>query len=479
MGSPAFQLGWEAAEERRAHREAVQDEERQAELATIENAGLSPEAQEDAIRTLYAKDPSALKQHIGNLVGRLVGRKPKPVQTMAYAPQSTTAQTAPTTVGGVTLPAPQPVTVSYSGARTQAERRAQDLSGGRTATEQQLGNTKQTLDFLSKLPPDERRAAEQILGVRMTSRLQNFRNPKTGEEVTWDTANGETPGPDWVLAGTAAPSVDEKKRRDYQAAVDAGYKGSYEQWVAEEAAKGHASGNPPKPVFKIVKGHEVLIDPVSKNIIKDFGPSGTVRTTQRQEIQYDQDGTPHMVTLTSVSTPGGGSIDVDADPNSAPTPAPASKGPAPKKRTAPSVTPKHNQLDFRRGTPAFNKAQGDVVEATKLANIADQVAQHPNDAINQKRLAVALERASAGRFTTQALDYIIKAGWGNTIEQWANNPTTGALPADVLRQLVDGAHQNLKAAQDAANSLRAPAPRSEVLPAVRPGTGNLPPGWTQ
>ena len=100
-------------------------------------------------------------------------------------------------------------------------------------------------------------------------------------------------------------------------------------------------------------------------------------------------------------------------------------------------------------TPDQNKAANDVVEATKLASIADQVATKPDDAINQKRLAVALERASAGRFTTQALDYIIKAGWGNTIEEWANKPGTGALPKDVMRQLIDGAHQNLKAAKDA------------------------------
>ena len=70
------------------------------------------------------------------------------------------------------------------------------------------------------------------------------------------------------------------------------------------------------------------------------------------------------------------------------------------------------------------------------------MAQHPDDAINQKRLAVALEKVSAGRFTTQALDYIITSGWGNTIQQWVNNPTHGALPADILRQLIDGAHEN-------------------------------------
>jgi hypothetical protein len=46
------------------------------------------------------------------------------------------------------------------------------------------------------------------------------------------------------------------------------------------------------------------------------------------------------------------------------------------------------------------------------------------------------------------LDYVIKSGWGNTLQQWANNPTTGALPPDIVRQLVDGAHENLIAAQE-------------------------------
>jgi hypothetical protein len=111
-------------------------------------------------------------------------------------------------------------------------------------------------------------------------------------------------------------------------------------------------------------------------------------------------------------------------------------------------------------------ADKDYITAVKLDSIANQVAQKPDDAINQKRLAVALERISAGRFTTQALDYIIKAGWGNTIEQWANNPSTGALPKDVLRQLVDGAHENLKAAKDARDEARS---ESNVSAPTKPG----------
>jgi len=117
-------------------------------------------------------------------------------------------------------------------------------------------------------------------------------------------------------------------------------------------------------------------------------------------------------------------------------------------------------------TPAQNAAQKDYLVADKLARIADEVAKAPNDAVNQKRLAVSLERISAGRFTTQALDYIIKAGWGNTIEQWANNPSTGALPTDVMRQLIDGAHQNRDAAKaelDQADEMAPKAPGAKTI----------------
>jgi hypothetical protein len=176
----------------------------------------------------------------------------------------------------------------------------------------------------------------------------------------------------------------------------------------------------------------------------DSQHSGSSTTTR---LEKDENGVIHPVEFTSTRGP----IRPPVDPHEAKA-APTTPGAA--KQRAQSVAPRSSvregaPLSFKAGTPAVTKARNDVTEATKLSSVADQVQQKPNDAVNQKRLAVALERASAGRFTTQALDYIIKAGWGNTMEQWANNPSTGALPADIVRQLVDGAHENLKGAQDA------------------------------
>jgi hypothetical protein len=51
-------------------------------------------------------------------------------------------------------------------------------------------------------------------------------------------------------AGVAPPkmSTDERKRADFDDAVGKGYKGSYEQWTAEESAKGHFAGAGPAKV---------------------------------------------------------------------------------------------------------------------------------------------------------------------------------------------------------------------------------------
>ena len=87
-----------------ANRQEKTDEQRQAELGNIMQAGLSPDEQAEAIRTLYAKDPSKLKQHVENLFGRLKGQQPQATPD-AYAAQSATATEAPLQAGGGT-PAP-------------------------------------------------------------------------------------------------------------------------------------------------------------------------------------------------------------------------------------------------------------------------------------------------------------------------------------------------------------------------------------
>jgi hypothetical protein len=182
----------------------------------------------------------------------------------------------------------------------------------------------------------------------------------------------------------------------------------------------------------------------------DSARSGQSTTTR---LEKDVNGNIVPVEITNTHGPTRPPVDPHAAPM---TPGAAKKRAAGAAGKSSSPASRSNvrvgdALPFKGSTPAITKAKIDYDEAAKLSSVADQVAQKPNDAVNQKRLAVALERASAGRFTTQALDYIIKAGWGNTLQQWANNPSTGALPPDIMRQLVDGAHQNMQGAKDALN----------------------------
>jgi hypothetical protein len=183
------------------------------------------------------------------------------------------------------------------------------------------------------------------------------------------------------------------------------------------------------------KPTSVLLDPATNKIVPgsenpDISPPASMagRITTGFYHFVDENGNIHQVQETHTSTPAaqaGESV-------------PKTAGEAKTKASA--TAPKDNVIGHKE-TAVQADAHKKYITAFSLSQKADEVAKNPNDAVNQKRLAVALERIAAGRFTTQALDYIIKAGWGNTIEQWANNPSTGALPSDVMRQLIDGAHQ--------------------------------------
>jgi hypothetical protein len=422
MGS-AFALGLQRADERREERQKLEADQRNATLKALQEDATTPQDKVDAIQSVYHKDPSVLKQHVENLTARMTGRKPKPVVSPQ---QAEAARIAPIAARGQTPD--QKASELY-----QTELAAQAAQQGKLAAAKQEQEQKAQVANLATYKqmvaaaktPEEKKLIDSFFGIKDAPHYQNVRM-SDGTIAAVDVNQGLPPGA--TLASTSA-------------------------------------GTPPKPVFKILKGHEVLIDPASQKVIKDFGPTGTARVTTHQQAITDGNGQVHIVNLTSVSTPGGGSVDVDVDPSQSEAPKGPAPRSAPKSHPASSGTNGSKTLDFTKGTPASNKARTDYVEASKLSSIADQVAQHPNDAINQKRLAVALERASAGRFTTQALDYIIKSGWGNTIEQWANNPTTGALPADVMRQLVDGAHQNLTAARQAITDIdslgKTPAPKAD------------------
>lgn len=84
----------------------------------------------------------------------------------------------------------------------------------------------------------------------------------------------------------------------------------------------------PKPVFKTVRGHSVLVDAQSGAILRDLGPAGAARVTTRQTLQPGDDGQMHMVNLTSVSTPEGATIEVQPEGEVPPAGGQPGKAPA-------------------------------------------------------------------------------------------------------------------------------------------------------
>jgi hypothetical protein len=405
-----FWNGVNLEEGHRAQREGKERDEREAKLQTLISSGLPPAQVQQGIRDIYGQDAPALQRHVENLFRRVAGKQSQQAQAPMRA-----ADLAGLEAQGKSLPQQQ-----------------QDAYKGNLQAQQdaQLAGNNRTLQWYQGLTPEQQKAAQE---------------------------SGIVPGAPSSSAPYKEYVSPDGKQRDWFT-------------VGKQPQGWNATGGMTKPVLpqlKQINGRDVLFDPTTQKIVKDFGPHGSVRVTNHQAIQTDADGTPHIVNLTSVSTPGGGLVQVDASESDEAqggqaSPAPA-KHPAPHKATSSGATPAQNgdrTLPFQKTTPALTKAQNDVTEATKMASIAHQVAQ-THDAFNQKRLLVALERASAGRFTVQALDYIKQAGWGNTLEEWMNKPGTGEIPADIVRQAVAGADENLKGAQEALNALKhSPAPKA-------------------
>jgi len=232
-------------------------------------------------------------------------------------------------------------------------------------------------------------------------------------------------------------------------------------------SKGYGSFSEiPEEYKEKVKDYEIRKDALDRTISKK-----SVVT----RLMQDAEGHPFTATVTNYSGPAGNEELVDPMPSKEGA-APSSSGPANATPSPAKTNPSSPNLDkvkkdakalntpsagsgnakfgppdtsIQMKTPAITDAQKDLEKAVGLDSLAKQVEKKPNDAFNQKRLAVQLERESGGRFTVQALEYVKQIGWANTLQEWLNKPTTGALPPELVRQLVDGAHENLKAKQDA------------------------------
>jgi hypothetical protein len=227
-------MSTEGAELWREGHNRERDAQRQAQLQNALAGATTQEEKNAVIHDAYAKDPSALKQHIENLGRRLVGKQPQAAPS-PYAAPSTTTATPEMPIGdsGVTLPAGAPVTVTGPAPRTRQEAFAGHAARGKTEAQQNLDAYKAKLD--AQLGAQAQTQQGQVAAVRKIQADSTLSEDDKRQLLT--------------LYGVPnyRPTTDEMKRQDFQAALMGGYKGSYEQWVAEQATKGRVAGTPAKP----------------------------------------------------------------------------------------------------------------------------------------------------------------------------------------------------------------------------------------
>ena len=208
-----------------------------------------------------------------------------------------------------------------------------------------------------------------------------------------------------------------------------------------------------------------------------------MRSTNRQAIIYDRDGNGYIIDLTSTSGP----VEVGFIPKGGTAPSASSGAGAPPSATpgagrAPS-TPSHPGgtggvglphliHNFKKSTPDYTKAKNTYEDANRVSVFADQWIQHPSSEAD-KNFVLALIRSEAGRVNQQEIQMMMGAGGaGMYIPRALANLTTGELPPELRKQLVDFVHLQRDAAKQVLDEMNAPPPNASPS-----GPQALPPGW--
>jgi hypothetical protein len=231
----------------------------------------------------------------------------------------------------------------------------------------------------------------------------------------------------------------------------------------KEGAGGHSKFNEEAAVYEKKWGKKLAdwspeqLSFFNQKMAFDAARSGTATSTK---LVIDQNNQVIPVTVTNQHGPTAAPVE---DPSWTPG-ASVPKTPGEAKKKVAAVAPKGGggvhvgaPLPITAKNPVEQAAHKTYIAAYQLADKADEIAKNPTDALNQKRLAVALERVAAGRFTTQALDFIVRAGWQAGAEQFWNNIDNGTLPAVVVQNLIKGAHEERDSAYKAWQEARKPS----------------------
>lgn len=411
MANQAFEMGFSqgsnSAARRQNNAQDALNQQRQAKAALIEQAHstgrLSDTDAAKAIHALYGpnEQPSALR-HIANFARKVTGRK---------------------------AAAPPP----------KGESADQILSGAKSPEQMQQDDFDRKQSQSATAQENQKRLYDKMMGQAETPEQKAFVNSL-------------------FKVKPEAETSDTRKRADFAAFQQAhpDYKGSFEQWGAEQAA----AGRPKKPLLKTIKGHLVLLDPATASPIRDLGPTTTGRVTSRQAIQTDADGTPHIVTLTSVSTPEGGQVDVEVPQGEGESkPAEKPKAAAPRKETGDKVLP------FRKGTPQSNAAKKDA-DAAESAYLDVQKAGGGDGStltpVSSQGIVLAWLRGRVNRVTSQEIASV--KNLGGIFDKFDGNVSSlekGTMTPQQYSWFLKSAKDNFDNKKQVASKYSQPAPKGE------------------
>ena len=198
-----------------------------------------------------------------------------------------------------------------------------------------------------------------------------------------------------------------------------------------------------KPVYKIIGGNMMLMDPATGQAMRNLGPASGVKMSTHQTPFLGDDGQMHLLTTTSVTTPQGENIQVEAPPPdtgsgekppAAPTAAPKPKAGAllPRTGAKPPAPP-------RGGTAGPIIAGSHAWAASKNPLYKSDMAQYTKVAEDANTKAEAYKAASAALASgsTASSDQELIYQWVRSNVQGAGRMTqaefrqaaaTGSLP---------------------------------------------------
>ena len=263
----------------------------------------------------------------------------------------------------------------------------------------------------------------------------------------------------------------------------------------------------PKPVYKVIKGHTVLMDPTTGNPLRDLGPSTGVKVTSSQFSYLGDDGQMHLGTKHSVTTPQNETIDVEMSPDSPEATAPTAPNETPKtpaKKIDPgSLLPKTGAKPVAAGVSTPVIPGSHAWANTKDPVIKSQTAQWTKAAEDARSKKQAYENASglladntrqtdlelvyawvranvqgAGRMTNTEIQQTATAGsFGERVKNQISQAATGRLAPELEKQFMDDIKRSYdnsqKEADDLLKSIQNPGGQTPQSPATPPADDPL------